>query len=33
MTATDGPDELRTKIFGERAVYDNDWVRLVLVGG
>jgi 8-oxo-dGDP phosphatase len=25
------PDSLRTKVFGERAVYDNRWVRLVLV--
>lgn len=27
----DRPDELRTKVFGERTVYDNPWVRLTLV--
>ena len=31
MTEPDRPDELRTKIFGERVVYDSEWVRLVLV--
>ncbi|BCJ30542.1 NUDIX hydrolase [Actinocatenispora sera] len=25
------PDELRTKIYGERSLYDNPWVRLTLV--
>ena len=25
------PESLRTKVFGERTVYDNPWVRLVLV--
>ena len=25
------PDALRTKVFGERTVYDNPWVRLTLV--
>jgi len=25
------PEELRTHVFGERTVYDNPWVRLVLV--
>lgn len=31
VTDVDRPDELRTKIFGERTVYDNEWVRLTLV--
>lgn len=31
VTEPDRSDELRTKVFGERAVYDNEWVRLVLV--
>jgi 8-oxo-dGTP pyrophosphatase MutT (NUDIX family) len=25
------PDELRTKVFGERVLYDNPWVRLTMV--
>ncbi len=25
------PDELRTKVYGERTIYDNPWVRLTLV--
>lgn len=25
------PDELRTKVFGERTIYDNRWVRLTLM--
>lgn len=25
------PDELRTKVFGERTIYDNQWVRLTLM--
>ena len=31
MAFPDRPDELRTKVFGERVVYDNPWVRLTLV--
>jgi 8-oxo-dGTP pyrophosphatase MutT (NUDIX family) len=31
VTSPDRPDELRTKIYGERVVYDNPWVRLTLV--
>jgi 8-oxo-dGTP pyrophosphatase MutT (NUDIX family) len=31
VTNADRPDELRTKIYGERVVYDNPWVRLTLV--
>lgn len=31
MSTDDRPEELRTKIFGERTVYDNPWVRLTLV--
>ncbi len=31
VASPDRPDELRTKIFGERVVYDNPWVRLTLV--
>jgi hypothetical protein len=31
VTEPDRSDELRRKIFGERAVYDNEWIRLVLV--
>ncbi len=31
MTEPDRPDELRTKVFGERTVYDNPWVRVTLV--
>lgn len=27
----DHPEELRTKVYGERTVYDNPWVRLMLV--
>jgi 8-oxo-dGTP pyrophosphatase MutT (NUDIX family) len=27
----DRPDALRTKVFGERTVYDNPWVRVTLV--
>jgi 8-oxo-dGTP pyrophosphatase MutT (NUDIX family) len=29
--SADCPDELRTKVYGERVVYDNPWVRLTLV--
>lgn len=29
--ADERPDELRTKIYGERTIYDNPWVRLTLV--
>ncbi|GLZ55007.1 NUDIX hydrolase [Actinomycetospora sp. NBRC 106378] len=25
------PEELRTKVFGERTIYDNQWVRLTLM--
>jgi 8-oxo-dGTP pyrophosphatase MutT (NUDIX family) len=25
------PDELRTKVYGERTIYDNPWVKLTLV--
>jgi 8-oxo-dGTP pyrophosphatase MutT (NUDIX family) len=31
VTSDDRAEELRTKIYGERTVYDNPWVRLVLV--
>lgn len=31
MTAADRPEDLRTKVYGERAVYENPWVRLTLV--
>lgn len=31
METDQRPDELRTKVFGERVVYDNPWVRLTLV--
>jgi 8-oxo-dGTP pyrophosphatase MutT (NUDIX family) len=31
VSEPDRADELRTKIFGERTVYDNEWVRLALV--
>ena len=31
MAPADRPDELRTRVFGERVVYDNPWVRLTLV--
>jgi 8-oxo-dGDP phosphatase len=31
VTDDDRPEELRTKVFGERTVYDNPWVRLTLV--
>jgi 8-oxo-dGTP pyrophosphatase MutT (NUDIX family) len=31
VTADERPDELRTKVHGERTVYDNPWVRLSLV--
>lgn len=31
MRADDKPDELRTKVFGERTIYDNPWVRLTKV--
>lgn len=27
----DRPDSLRTKVFGERTIYDNPWVRVTLV--
>jgi hypothetical protein len=30
--AADGrPEDLRTKVYGERTVYDNPWVRVVVV--
>jgi 8-oxo-dGTP pyrophosphatase MutT (NUDIX family) len=29
--AGEPPDELRTKVFGERVLYDNPWVRLTMV--
>lgn len=31
MSEPDRPDEMRTKVYGERTVYDNPWVRLTLV--
>lgn len=31
MTSPGKDEALRTKIYGERAIYDNQWVRLVLV--
>ncbi|MDL4777587.1 NUDIX hydrolase [Actinomadura xylanilytica] len=31
MSSDDRPEELRTKVFGERTVYDNPWVRLTMV--
>jgi 8-oxo-dGTP pyrophosphatase MutT (NUDIX family) len=31
VISPDRPDELRTKVFGERIVYDNPWVRLTLL--
>lgn len=31
VSADDRPEELRTKVYGERTVYDNPWVRLTLV--
>jgi len=31
VASHDRPDELRTKVYGERVVYDNPWVRLTLV--
>jgi 8-oxo-dGDP phosphatase len=31
MIIYDRPDELRTRVFGERTIYDNPWVRLTLV--
>lgn len=31
VSTSDRPDELGWKVFGERTVYDNPWVRLVLV--
>lgn len=31
MTDPDRPEELRTKVYSERIVYDNPWVRLTLV--
>jgi 8-oxo-dGTP pyrophosphatase MutT (NUDIX family) len=31
MTDLNRPEELRTKVYGKRIVYDNPWVRLVLV--
>ncbi|MFB9830952.1 NUDIX hydrolase [Actinoallomurus acaciae] len=31
MSTDERPDELRTKVFGERTIYDNPWVRLTLV--
>lgn len=31
METGERPGELRTKVYGERVVYDNPWVRLALV--
>jgi 8-oxo-dGTP pyrophosphatase MutT (NUDIX family) len=31
VTSPEHADELRTKVYGERTVYDNPWVRLTLV--
>jgi 8-oxo-dGTP pyrophosphatase MutT (NUDIX family) len=31
VSEIDRPEELRTKVFGERIIYDNEWVRLALV--
>lgn len=31
MTDVDRPDELRTKVYGERTVYHSPWVRVALV--
>lgn len=31
MTEATHPEELRTKIYGERTIYNNPWVRLTLV--
>jgi 8-oxo-dGDP phosphatase len=31
VSADERPEDLRTKVYGERTVYDNPWVRLVLV--
>jgi 8-oxo-dGTP pyrophosphatase MutT (NUDIX family) len=31
VSADDRPEELRTKVYGERTLYDNPWVRLTLV--
>ena len=31
MTQSNRPDELRTKVYGERTVYDGSWVRVTLV--
>jgi hypothetical protein len=31
VSADERPEELRTKVFGERTLYDNEWVRLTLV--
>jgi 8-oxo-dGTP pyrophosphatase MutT (NUDIX family) len=31
VSTDERPEELRTKVFGERTVYDNPWVRLTLV--
>lgn len=31
VSTDERPEELRTKVFGERTLYDNPWVRLTLV--
>ncbi|GAA0332981.1 NUDIX hydrolase [Actinoallomurus spadix] len=31
VSTPERPEELRTKVFGERTIYDNPWVRLTLV--
>ena len=31
VASPDRPEELRTKVYGERVVYDNPWVRLTVV--
>lgn len=31
VSTEERPEELRTKVFGERTLYDNPWVRLTLV--
>jgi 8-oxo-dGDP phosphatase len=31
VSTSECPEELRTKVFGERTIYDNPWVRLTLV--
>ncbi|GAA4808426.1 NUDIX hydrolase [Actinomycetospora chlora] len=31
MERAEGPENIRTRVFGERILYDNEWVRLTLV--